>query len=109
MRNNLVTLLLLSAVKAEKSDFKNQQEFEKARKDLNEAEGKNKEVFDSINQKLQDSEYVMMASQNAVVMQVETEAKVNVALTAEEKAIVAASPMSNEEAQCYLNRYPDVV
>ncbi len=80
--NKLVALLLLSSAAAEKSDFKNQQEFEKSRKELNEAEGKNKEVFDSINQKLQDSDYVMMASQNAVSMQIESEAKVDVALTA---------------------------
>lgn len=33
----------------------------------------------------------------------------DVALTAEEKAVVAGADMTNEEAQCYLNRYPDVV
>jgi uncharacterized protein involved in tolerance to divalent cations len=96
--------LLLSSVTADveigkdsKGEYKNQQEFIKARNSLNEAEGKNMEVFDSINQKLSDSDFVMMASQQGVE------------LSAEETAMITASDMTDEEAQCYLNRYPDVV
>ena len=100
---NLVALLLLSSAKADvygrdsKGEYKDQSQFIKARNDLNAAEGKNKEVFDGINQKLTDSDFVMMASNQG------NEA------TSEEAALIAAADMSDEEAQCYLNRYPDVV
>ena len=80
---NIVALLLLSSAAAETSDFKNEQEFEKARNDLNNAEGKNKDMFDTINDKLQDSDLVMMASQN--------------------------DDMSDAMATCYIDRYPDLV
>jgi hypothetical protein len=65
---NIVALLLLSSAKAdnfgrnEKGEYNNQAEYLKARNELNDAEGKNKDVFDSINQKLMDSDFVMTAS-----------------------------------------------
>jgi hypothetical protein len=68
---NIVALLLLSSVRADsfgrdaKGEFKNQAEYIKARNDLNEAEGKNKEVFDSINNKLMDKDFVLMAAQQS--------------------------------------------
>jgi hypothetical protein len=100
---NFASILLLSSAKADNfgkdanGEYKNQKEYIQARNSLNEAEGKNMEVFDSINQKLSDSDFVMMASQQGVEV------------TAEEQALIAASDMSDAEAQCYLNRYPDVV
>ena len=89
---NLVALLLLSSASADnfgkndKGEFKNQQEYIKARNDLNEAESKNKETFDSINQKLTDSDFVMMASNQGAEA------------TAEEKSLIAAADMTDEEA-----------
>ena len=100
---NLVALLLLSSAKADnfgkndKGEYNNQSEYLKAKNELNEAEKKNKDTFDSINQKLTDSDFVMMASNQGV----ET--------TLDEKSMIAAADMTDEEAQCYLNRYPDVV
>ena len=75
--NKLVALLLASSVSAANAEtednygrdengmYKHHQEYVKARNELNDAEGKHRQVFESINEKLTDQGLIMTQTQNA--------------------------------------------
>ena len=76
--------------------------FMQVRNELNEASERSQGVYNSLNEKLFETGYILAAS-NSTEQAVEKEEELQMVQSS------AEGPMTDDEATCYMNRYPDVV
>jgi len=95
-----------------KGNYLDQKSFIASRNQLNQKEEAHRHMYNTVNEKLEDPDYLGNALQAAgqVDNQVEQAAveRLLQKLKAEKDATDDAESLSEQEAQCYLDRYPDV-
>ena len=88
--------------------FKEHMEYVKARNKLNLDEEKHRDTLENIIDKLNDQAFMETAIGGAAAKAKSSQAAKFVLAQAEAPALAKLAQMSDKEAQCYLDRYPDL-